>query len=376
MSVFSTAPREADQVFFEPLSDTFVFTSALPPDDTHPLRCPELPDSPTVGVKAGMASVDAVLTWAGMTSGAIAGLLVPDDRDGDSAADPAASGAPAATDTGGDRDGDSSPDPTQVDGDPGLNGGIDDRDGDGVSGLLSEYTSGGDAASSYNITVVFEGTWVETLQQAFIAAADYLSQIILADLSDVNNGGTIYDDMTITATLVEIDGVNGILGQAGPTLVRTPSYLPYQAVMEFDIADAETFNGLGLWDDIIQHEMMHTLGFGTLWSYMGLTDGSIGGGDLTFNGTLANLYFASEFGGTGQIPVEMDGGAGTAGGHWDDVYFGNELMTGYINDPNYISEMTIASLEDLGYDTVIDDPNNTSDLFGAIPPDPINIAIA
>ncbi|MEZ5714711.1 MAG: leishmanolysin-related zinc metalloendopeptidase [Paracoccaceae bacterium] len=381
MTVYSTALREADQVLFEPLSDTFVFaTVSLPADEPHPLRCPDTDAGQPVGAKAGLAlTSDAGLSWAGLSGTAItndADLTVPDDRDGDSAADPSTAADPTVTDTGDDRDGDSSPDPTQVDGDPGLDGNIDDRDGDGASGLLTEYTSGGDAATSYNITVVFEGTWIEELQQAFIAAADYLSQIILADLPDVSSGGVIYDDMTITATLVEIDGVNGTLGQAGPTWVRIPSYLPYQGIMEFDIADAETFNGYGLWDDIILHEMMHTLGFGTLWSYLGLTDGSIGGGDLTFNGTLANLYFVSEFGGTGQIPVEMDGGAGTAGGHWDDAYFVNELMTGYISNPNYISAMTIASLEDLGYDTVIDDPNDPSDLFGTIPADPINIAIA
>jgi hypothetical protein len=36
-------------------------------------------------------------------------------------------------------------------------------------------------------------------------------------------------------------------------------------------------------------------------------------------------------GGTGSgIPVEQDGGSGTAGSHWNGEIFGNELMTGYI----------------------------------------------
>ncbi len=50
------------------------------------------------------------------------------------------------------------------------------------------------------------------------------------------------------------------------------------------------------------------------------------------------------------IPVEQDGGAGTAGSHWDEETFGNELMTGYINEgENYFTAMSAASFEDIGY---------------------------
>ena len=55
-------------------------------------------------------------------------------------------------------------------------------------------------------------------------------------------------------------------------------------------------------------------------------------------------------GGTGFIPVEQDGGSGTAGSHWDEETFGNELMTGYINEgQNYFTAMSAASFDDLGY---------------------------
>ena len=57
--------------------------------------------------------------------------------------------------------------------------------------------------------------------------------------------------------------------------------------------------------------------------------------------------------GVAGVAVEQDGGAGTRDSHWDDQTFGNEIMTGYINiNDNYMSDMTIASLEDLGYDTI------------------------
>ena len=51
----------------------------------------------------------------------------------------------------------------------------------------------------------------------------------------------------------------------------------------------------------------------------------------------------------------MDGASGTAQKHWDDATFGNEIMTGYFDRSNVISDMTIASLEDLGYETTYGD---------------------
>ena len=48
--------------------------------------------------------------------------------------------------------------------------------------------------------------------------------------------------------------------------------------------------------------------------------------------------------------VEQDGGSGTAGSHWDEDTFHNELMTGYIDSgSNPFSAMSAASFADLGY---------------------------
>jgi hypothetical protein len=56
-------------------------------------------------------------------------------------------------------------------------------------------------------------------------------------------------------------------------------------------------------------------------------------------------------GGTGNIPVEQDGGNGTRCGHWDEETFDTELMTGFSegSTTELLSRMTIASLEDMGY---------------------------
>jgi len=251
----------------------------------------------------------------------------------------------------------------------GGNGGGGGSHGGGGSGgsggdpsVMSSYTSEGTHLNSnldYNVDVEFQGSnWTSPLQASFVAAADYLSQIVTDDIPDVFFRGKIIDDIRIDASLTKIDGTGGVLGQAGPTSYRTADYLPATATMQFDIADADNFNKLGLFKTIVLHEMMHSIGFGTMWDLMGLTSGSIANGDLQFIGTDAIQAYIAEFpfapsDATG-VPVETGGLSGTAGGHWDEATFGNELMTGYINDTNYVSAMTVAALEDMGYQTVWD----------------------
>ncbi len=246
----------------------------------------------------------------------------------------------------------------------GGGGGGDTTAGSGTDG---NYTSGSTDGSGFNIEIIFKGTWTAELQKCFKDASDLLSTIITGDIQDVFYRGKVVDDVKIEATLSDIDGAGGILGQAGPTAYRTADYLPATGIMEFDIADAQTFDGMGLFNDIVFHEMMHVLGFGTMWNYMGLVDTV--GDQLEFNGTNAAIAFAAEYGINGAPPVETDGGSGTAGGHWnegdipnyltdtDGFDFDNEIMTGFINSTNYLSNTTIAALEDMGYETVFD-PNN------------------
>ncbi|TMJ18810.1 MAG: hypothetical protein E6G92_02975 [Alphaproteobacteria bacterium] len=238
-------------------------------------------------------------------------------------------------------------------GGPGGGGG-----GGGGGGLtFANYVSGpANAASGYNITIEFKGTsWTQALHDIFVTAADRLTDLIVGEIPNVTvkgkGGSTVVDDIYITAELGPIDGAGGILGQAGPTAVRTSSSLPATAQMQFDIVDVNNM-GLAVFTEVVLHEMSHSLGFGSIWSRLGLVTNGL------FTGSHA-LQEYLDMGGSGSgIPVEQDGGSGTAGSHWDEETFGNELMTGYINNgENYFTAMSEAQFADLGY---VINPNYTA----------------
>jgi hypothetical protein len=229
-------------------------------------------------------------------------------------------------------------------GGPGGGGG-----GGGGTASFAPYTSGPATASAgFNITIEFKGTWTQDLYNIFVGAADRLTSLIIGELPDVTvygakGGPRTVDDILITAELGNIDGLYGVLGQAGPTAVRTASSLPATATMKFDIVDVNAM-GLDVFAEVVLHEMSHSLGFGSIWDRLGLVTNGL------YTGANALAEYL-DMGGSGSgIPVEQDGGAGTAGSHWDEETFNNELMTGYINDgDNYFTEMSAASFADLGY---------------------------
>jgi hypothetical protein len=125
--------------------------------------------------------------------------------------------------------------------------------------------------------------------------------------------------------------------------------------MMFDVADLEALEASGRLEYVILHEMMHVIGFGTIWTELPipLLSGA-GTTDPYFTGPAAREYLASLNGGsfyTGTpVPVEAGGGAGTADSHWREAVFKSELMTGYLSQGvNPLSATTIGSFQDLGY---------------------------
>jgi len=229
-----------------------------------------------------------------------------------------------------------------------------------------------DTTSPFTIEVRFLGGLTETQQAAFTAAADRWTTMIVGDLPPVVADGETIDDVLILAQGTDIDGRGGILGQAGPTVLRpasagTAALLPAKGVMSFDTADLEQMEADGTLGDVITHEMGHVLGIGSIWQDKRLLQGA-SGSNPTFTGPTAMAEYAAllEAAAPRAVPVENTGGAGTRGAHWRETVFRNELMSGFIDAPgNPISRVTVASLGDLGYQVDVDaaEPYQLPDLL-------------
>jgi subtilisin-like proprotein convertase family protein len=232
---------------------------------------------------------------------------------------------------------------------------VDDRafhDAGAIRGWGLEIESAAATPPAFVIDVRFKGGLTDAQQAAFTTAAARWGRIITADVPSVVVGGETIDDIVIDASGTAIDGPQGILGQAGPTQLRPGSFLPAAGVMEFDTADLSAMEADGSLVNVITHEMGHVLGFGTNWDELGLRQGA-GGTNPTFTGANAMREFATLSGGaaTRAVPLANVGGVGTRDAHWRENVFGNELMTGFLNDGvNPLSRVTIACFEDMGYE--------------------------
>ena len=227
-----------------------------------------------------------------------------------------------------------------------------------ASSAPARRTVGAGAAMKpvYKIEVRFLGGLNTAQKNAFKAAADRWASVIVGKLPSVLVDGEVIEGLLILAQGISIDSAGGILGQAGPTHVRPAKagkskFLPVKGTMSFDSADLKAMQKDGTLKDVITHEMGHVIGVGTVWGKKGLLKDA-GQNTVRFIGKNAR----SEFGKlkkskAADVPVENTGGPGTADGHWRESVFRNELMSGFIAAPNNpMSRMTVASLQDLGYD--------------------------
>ncbi len=220
---------------------------------------------------------------------------------------------------------------------------------------------------TFNINLNFSG--LNTDQQAYFSqAANFWKSVITGYAPSVT--GSYIDGVTINASASNIDGIGGTLGSAGPQTAwgggGTGGYVLAQTgIMSFDLADINNMMSNGTFTAVIQHEMAHVLGFGTLWTYNGVYANN----GFQYTGQYGLAAYQAEFNqpSATYIPVEQAGGAGTANGHWNEVDNGSgptgitdnqgrdmtyELMTGWLNTPAsklFVSNTTIQSFRDLGY---------------------------
>ncbi|GEM_PF-844581 len=233
-------------------------------------------------------------------------------------------------------------------------------------GMLNEWSIELDARqeaptdeSKFFVEVEIEGGLTPNQREVFTVAARRWSQIIVGDLPSMSlSDGRVVDDVLIHAKGAFIDGTGSILGHAGPRRKRPPpSLLPYTGVMSFDSSDLSSMEANGSLLEVIIHEMAHVLGIGTIWHEKGLIRGS-GSANPVFIGQNAMREYQALINAAEPTPVPIanTGGPGTREGHWRELVFGNELMTGFHGQGvvNPISRLTIACLEDLGYEVNYD----------------------
>lgn len=228
-------------------------------------------------------------------------------------------------------------------------GGVASGTGSYKLSLTQTATAPPPTPGGFSIDVRFTGD--TAYQQYFVRAAATWTAIITGDIPDVNTAALGFvDDLRINASVVPIDGPGRILAQAGPTEFRSGgSSLPYLGIMQFDVADLGDLVSRGTLQDVIEHEMGHVLGIGTLWGRLGLinttTSSYFGANALREYRTLSGNQ------GAGSVPLESGGGSGTRNSHWSETVFRSELMTGYAESapPMPLSRLTIGTLQDMGY---------------------------
>ncbi|HEY3746294.1 MAG TPA: leishmanolysin-related zinc metalloendopeptidase [Gemmatimonadaceae bacterium] len=242
-----------------------------------------------------------------------------------------------------------------------------------LAGACSD-SSGPAPASAYKIDLRFFGRTLTASQQAlFTNAKARLESIITGTVPPVNANGAdpatcgatgvaklteTISGLVIYASIDSIDGRGKILAEAGPCYIRTSNgqndYRTSIGIIKIDSADINTLAGSGNLQQVITHEMMHVVGFGTFWDSTSTNLLINYGSNVSYIGA-GGIAGCRAIGGNSicasSVPVEgSQGSEGTINSHWRESTFGNELMTGFLNSgTNPLSIMSIRSLEDLGY---------------------------
>ena len=232
-----------------------------------------------------------------------------------------------------------------------------------IVGVLLGLTAGG-AQASFIINLSFSG-FTPTEESYFTAAKTFWEGQITG-----YQGSSTLSGLSILATSEDL-GDGGILGGGGPTDGVDAGGFVYatEGAIVINKRYVDDLIKYGAFTSVIQHEMAHVIGFGSLWADNGIYIDGTG----KFTGAYALSAYRNEFNQPTAtfVPVDLCGVDGTADGHWAEVCGGfgltgivdrqgrdlaYEMMTGWYQGSDFVSRTTIASFQDIGYTVAQDVP--------------------
>jgi len=238
-----------------------------------------------------------------------------------------------------------------------------------------------DPRSPFSIDVEFGVGMTTKRREAFKLAAERWLRIIASGGPPVAAGGEAVDGLLILANCDAIASEGGLSADTELDLsavrgrdVGPGANLPGKATITLNRDDMEDLDkreeeqakqnaaagsrvtpeeSVGRFlVDLIAHEIGHALGLSRdIWRRTGFLTENPGTNKPVFTGPAATRTFGTLLHtGPTDVPLEIFGNKGEFISHWRQAIFHSELMTFLLEDrPNVIGPVTVAALQDLGY---------------------------
>ncbi len=200
------------------------------------------------------------------------------------------------------------------------------------------------------------------------AAADFLSDLIEVGLPDDPNmfhsydapgEGYFVDDLHIEIYIDKFKGPGSATIAGGTDVYAANDWdnnytggpiepfteTPAGATITFNQNYIDTLDASGTLDDVVLHEMLHTLYFG-LWE---TAENDLTNDSGVYTGAQGNLFHTTVDNPSDLMIIENEGLEGSTGAHWAEAVYDRELMTSVVETTNdmYLSDFSVASLMDL-----------------------------
>lgn len=202
-----------------------------------------------------------------------------------------------------------------------------DNIGDGAPKDISHNASLENPLNTYEARISFSGEPHEDIIKSFTNAAQDLLDLIQSPPPQLSQ----IEDSYIDITVIPASNLNMTAYTSVEKWDPTGS-VPLSSVILYDAEETNNLPYERLYD-LALHEIIHSVGFGLSWDRNGL---------IERNDELGVFYIGAS--GNEKIPVSDDGF------HWDEIAFGSEIMTPFINSDSFLGDETRAAIEDLGYD--------------------------